>query len=83
VALDLIGYLLFFLAGLGFGYAAPGRLKLIPFVFPVLLSLGAFARDNFQAAIVLRLGIALLVTGIGIALGYMIEQRQGREAAAH
>ncbi len=83
MALDIIGYLLFFLAGLGFGYAAPGRVKLVPFIFPVLLFLGALARDGFQGEIFLRLLIALIVTGLGIALGNMIDQRSGREAAAH
>jgi len=81
--MDFIGYLLFFLAGLGFGYAAPGRVKLLPFLFPAVLALGAFLRDGFQGEIFLRLVIALVVTGVGIALGWMIDQRTGREAAAH
>ena len=81
MALDFIGHLLFFLAGLGFGYAAPGRVKLVPFIFPVLLFLAAMARDGLQGEILLRLLIALIVTAVGIGLGNMIDHRTGREAA--
>jgi hypothetical protein len=78
----VIGYLLFFLAGLGFGYAAPGRVRFLPLVFPVILAIGAFARDGLQGEILVRLVIALGVTLIGIVLGWMIDQRTGREEAA-
>jgi hypothetical protein len=81
--MDVIGYLLFFLAGLGFGYAAPGRMKLMPLLFPVVLAMGAFLSDGFQGEIWVRLAVALVVTGIGVVLGWMIDQRTGREAAAH
>jgi hypothetical protein len=81
--MNVIGYVLFFLAGLGFGYAAPGRVKLLPLVFPLILALGAILRDGVQGEIVLRLVFALVLTFIGIVLGFMIDQRTGREAAAH
>ena len=83
MVLKLIGFVLFFLAGLGFGYAAPGRLKLIPLAFPVLLAIGALIRDGLQGTTILRIVLALIVTAIGLAIGYMIDQREGREAAAH
>jgi hypothetical protein len=76
----VIAYVLFFLAGLGFGYAAPGNLKYVPFVFPVLLALGAMARDGIQGEILLRLLLALVITAVGIVLGRMIEQRFEPEA---
>jgi hypothetical protein len=37
----IIAYLLFFLAGLGFGYAAEGKWRWLPLLFP--LALGAWA----------------------------------------
>ena len=76
----VIAYILFFLAGLGFGYAAPGKLKYIPFVFPVLLALGAMARDGVQGEVLLRLLVALVITAVGIVLGRMLEQRFEPEA---
>lgn len=77
----VIAYILFFLAGLGFGYAAPGGFKYIPFIFPVLLALGAMARDGIQGEILLRLLVALAITAVGIVLGRLLEQRLEPEAA--
>ena len=76
----IIGYVLFFLAGLGFGYAAPGNAKFIPFLFPIALAIGALVRDGIQGEILLRLLLALVITGVGILLGRMLEQRFEPEA---
>jgi hypothetical protein len=77
----VIGYVMFFLAGLGFGYAAPGKAKLIPLLFPLLLALGAILRDGLSGAVVLRLVIAIILTVVGIVLGNVIESRDTGEAA--
>lgn len=69
----IIPYLLFFLAGLGFGYAAPGSWKAAPFVFPILLALGAFSKYGVEGTIILRLILALVITAIGIVAGAMID----------
>jgi hypothetical protein len=71
----VIGFVLFFVAGLGFGYAATGNLKLIPFLFPIALALGAMFRDGVQGVILLRLLIALVITAAGIFLGRVLEDR--------
>ena len=81
--MDIIGFVLFFVAGLGFGYAAPAKAKLLPLLFPIVLAIGAVIRDGLQGEIVIRLVAALVVTLIGIALGWMIDQRTSREAPAH
>jgi hypothetical protein len=80
----IVGFILFFVAGIGFGYAAPGGYKFIPFLFPLALSLGAFVSDGLQGEIFLRLLIALVVTGIGIFLGLLLDERsrQGETAEA-
>ena len=80
--MDFIGYLLFFLAGVGFGYAAPAKLKPLPLLFPIVLALIAFFSDGIQGEIVVRLLIALAVTAIGIVLGGMIDAATGRDKAA-
>lgn len=69
----IIPYVLFFLAGLGFGYAAPRGAKLVPFVFPLLLALGAFSKYGVEGTIVLRLILALVITAVGIVAGAMID----------
>jgi hypothetical protein len=75
---DVIAYILFFLAGVGFGFAAPGRFKLLPFLFPFALALGAIVRDGIDGEIVLRLVIALIVTAAGIVLGRFLDERAQR-----
>lgn len=79
----IIGYVLFFIAGLGFGYAAPGLWKWFPLAFPVVLALMAIFSDGLDGEIVLRLIIALVVTGVGVILGRMLEERrEPRQPAA-
>jgi len=79
---NIIGYVLFLLAGLGFGYAAPGGYKFLPFLFPLVLALGAFVRDGMQGEIFLKLLIALVLTGIGIFLGLLLDERSREGEAA-
>jgi hypothetical protein len=71
----ITAYVLFFLAGIGFGYAAPTRWKWLPVLFPVLLALGAVFLHGFDGAIVIRLIVALVVTALGIFVGMMIDAR--------
>jgi hypothetical protein len=78
----IVAYLLFFLAGLGFGYAAPGRLKCLPFAFPIVLALGALIKNGIDAALILRLLLALVITAAGIIVGREIDERARRREAA-
>ena len=73
--MGITAYVLFFLAGLGFGYAAPTRWKWLPVLFPIGLALGAILIHGVDAAVVVRLIIALVVTAAGIFVGMMIEAR--------
>ena len=77
-----VGYLLFFLAGLGFGFAAPGRAKLVPFIFPILLAIGAAIPNGIDATLILRLIVALALTALGIVLGILMDQSAQRREAA-
>jgi hypothetical protein len=76
----IAAYLLFFLAGLGFGYAAPARWKWLPVLFPIALAIGAVINHGLSGAIILRLIIALILTGLGILLGSLIDSRTGARA---
>jgi hypothetical protein len=80
--MGIAAYLLFFLAGLAFGYAAPGWAKFAPLLFPVVLALGAMVRDGLQAEVLLRLVVALIVTVLGIVLGRALDERAARREAA-
>ena len=73
--MGITAYLLFFLAGVGFGYAAPTRWKWLPVLFPIALALGAVFAHGLDAAVIIRLVIALVVTAAGVFVGMMIEAR--------
>jgi hypothetical protein len=69
----IVAYLLFFLAGLGFGYAALGVWKWTPLAFPVLLALGAAFGQGIDGALILRLVVALAITAVGVLLGMLLD----------
>ncbi|HEY1358915.1 MAG TPA: hypothetical protein VGF21_11480 [Thermoleophilaceae bacterium] len=77
-----MSYVLFFLAGLGFGYAAVGLWKFAPLVFPLVLALGAFLRDGVDGESLLKLVVAIVVMIVGIVLGALIDARGARSQTA-
>jgi hypothetical protein len=72
--LDFVAYLLFLLAGLGFGYAATGGWKWLPLAFPLLLALATVLQDGIDGELILRLLVALLVTAAGVVGGRMLDR---------
>ena len=69
----VVPYLIFFLAGLGFGYAAAGRWKWLPLIFPLLLVLAAALSEGVDGTLIVRLAIALVVTAAGVLLGMLLD----------
>ena len=78
----VVPFILFALAGLGLGFAAPGWTRLLPLLFPLILGIFAMVTYGVDGWIVLRLVIALLLTAGGIVLGRVLEVRYSRDAAA-
>lgn len=71
-------YVVFFLAGLGFGYAAPGLWKWLPLAFPlVLFGITAF-QEGVGGTAVVRLILAILITAGGVLVGVLLERRAER-----
>ena len=80
----LIAYLLFFLAGLGFGYAAEGRWRFLPLLFPLALGAWALFKYGPDASVLIRLVVALALTVLGVIVGTAIDARSGaREENPH
>jgi hypothetical protein len=77
----VIPYLLFFLAGLGFGFAAPGKWKWLPLLFPIGLWIGAVLVNGIDSAAVIRLIIAVVVIVVGILIGAALDAREERGTA--
>ena len=76
----VIAFLLFLLAGVGFGYAAAGIWKWFPLVFPLLLALAAALGEGLDGTLLLRLVVALALTAGGVILGMVLDpgEQQGR-----
>jgi hypothetical protein len=74
----VVAYVLFFVAGLGFGYAAVGRWKWLPLLFPLALALGAALQQGVDGTWVFRLIVALVVTVGGVLLGALLDSRGQR-----
>jgi hypothetical protein len=74
---ELIAYLLFFLAGIGFGYAAEGRWRWLPLLFPLALGIWAIFKYGPDASVLIRLIVALALTVLGVVFGTAIDARSG------
>ena len=71
----MVPYVLFFLAGLAFGYAAPGLSKWLPLVFPLALALLAAIEEGIDGTFIVRLVVAVVVTIVGVLLGALLDRR--------
>jgi hypothetical protein len=78
----VIAYLLFFFAGLGFGFAAVGKWKWLPLIFPLALWVGAVLVNGIDSTAVIRLIIAIVLTVAGIIVGMVLDSREQRGTAA-
>ena len=74
----MVPYILFFLAGLGWGYALPGIWKWTALLFPGLLALFAFMADGISGEGVAEVLLALGLTAAGVVLGTLLAMRGER-----
>ena len=80
--MEVASYVMFFLGGLGFGFAAPGGWKWFPLAFPLGLFVIAVVQEGADGTVVIRLIVALLITIAGVLLGALLEQRSERRENA-
>ncbi len=78
----MVPYLLFFILGLAFGYAATVKWKWLPLLFPLVLALGSGLSGGFDGTLIFRLIVALLITAAGVLLGALLDRRGGRQPDA-
>jgi hypothetical protein len=76
----IIAYVLFFLAGLGFGFAAAPKWSWLPLLFPLVLGLFALWKYGLDASVLIRLIVALIITAAGILVGAAIDARSGERS---
>jgi hypothetical protein len=75
----ITAYVLFFLAGLGFGFAAPPRWRWLPLLFPLVLGIAALVNYGPDASVLIRLVVALIITAAGMLLGTVIDARSSKQ----
>jgi hypothetical protein len=75
----ITAYVLFFLAGVGFGYAAVGKWRWLPLLFPLVLGLFALLKYGPDPSVIIRLVVALIITAVGVLVGAALDAR-GRES---
>jgi hypothetical protein len=73
----ITAYVLFFLAGVGFGFAALPRWRWLPLLFPLVLGIFALVKYGLDASVLIRLIVALVITAAGILVGSVIDARTG------
>ena len=78
----MIPYILFFLAGLGFGFSLNGLYKWGALLFPLVLALFAFVSAGIDSEAVLELLVALGVTAGGVLLGTILGSGEERAQTA-
>ena len=71
----MVGFVVFFVAGFVFGYAAPGWSAFIPVLFPLVIGIYTGLTQGFDGHIVLYTLIGVVVTLVGIVLGRMLTAR--------
>ncbi|MFL5780117.1 MAG: hypothetical protein ACJ760_02285 [Thermoleophilaceae bacterium] len=71
----MVGFVVFFVAGFVFGYAAPGLSAFIPVLFPLVIGLYTGLTQGFDGHIVLFTLLGIVVTLVGIVLGRMLTAR--------
>jgi hypothetical protein len=80
--MEVAPYVMFFLGGLGFGFAAPGAWKWLPLAFPIGLFVIAVLQEGAGGTVVIRLIVALLITIAGVLLGALVAHRSERRGGA-
>jgi hypothetical protein len=79
----IIGFLLFLLTGVVFGYAAPKAWSFLPVLLPILVGVYTGFMDKFDAELVILILVGVGVTVLGIVLGRaLLYSVEGRERTA-
>ena len=75
----ITAYVLFFLAGVGFGFAAPPKWKWLPLLFPLALGIAALLNYGPDVSVLLRLVVAIVITVVGLIVGAAIDARSSQQ----
>ena len=68
----ILPYILFFLAGMAFGYAIESQLSWLVLVIPLVFALGAALSQGVDGEMVVKVIVALGLTAVGVVAGRAI-----------
>ena len=68
----MLGFVLFALAGLVFGYAAPKAWVIVPVLLPILIGVYTGLMDVFDTELIILMAVGVGVTVLGIIAGRML-----------
>ncbi|MEA2473754.1 MAG: hypothetical protein QOE06_1669 [Thermoleophilaceae bacterium] len=66
------GFILFALAGLVFGYAAPRAWVIVPIFLPIVIGVYTGLSDVFDGTLVVLILVGIVVTIVGIVAGRIL-----------
>jgi len=78
----VVGFILFFVAGFVFGYAAPGGWAFLPVVIPIVVGLYTMLTEGLDATVVLLTLLGIVVTAAGTIAGKALLYRLESDEAA-
>ena len=79
----ILGFALFLLCGIVFGYAAPGGWAILPVLLPILVGLYTGLMDTFDTELIILIvvGVAVTLVGILVGRGILAATEGGRSTA--
>ena len=81
----MAGFVVFFLSGFVFGYAAPGLSAFLPVLLPFLIGMYTGITQGFDGHVILFTILGLIVTVVAVLLGrallYRLEGEQTRPSS--
>lgn len=81
ISQQVLGFIVFFLAGFVFGYAAPGPWGLFPVVIPFVMGVYTGLTNGFDGHVILFTIIGMVVSLVGSLLGRALQYRLERDEA--
>jgi hypothetical protein len=79
----VIGFVLFALCGLVFGYSAPKAWALLPVLLPIVIGVYTGLMDTFDGGLFVLVAVGVGVTLLGIVAGRMLlYSLEGRSSTA-
>ena len=79
----VIGFILFFLTGVAFGFAAPGAFAFIALAIPVFFAVMDALANGIDGHLVITFVLAIVLTVVGVVIGRLLADVLSERDAAY